>query len=214
MKRAGPRIECANFPLDQFRRFRPIDLAILARKFWSVGGGGGVLRNTRRGARHRSRSASRRASGASCARRSCNDPPVSLGKISSLACNKMSPVSRPSSTYITVMPVSLSPADDRSLNRGRAAMPGRSEACKLRQAIRGISRTALGKICPYAITTMTSGCHARICVTASDDLMRAGCEMGTAVSTNASLIAGAVNLLGATGRLIRLRNYTDEFVLS
>ena len=61
---------------------------------------------------------------------------------------------------------------------------------------------------------MTSGCHARICATASDDLMRAGCEIGMAVSDQREFDRGRGQFLRTTGRLIRLRNYTDEFVLS
>ena len=39
-----------------------------------------------------------------------SDPPVSAGRMSILRCNKMSPVSRPSSMCMTVTPVSRSPA--------------------------------------------------------------------------------------------------------
>src|SRR5213076_3391848 len=50
------------------------------------------------------------ASGAIFASRSYNEPPVSAGRMSILRCKRMSPVSSPSSIYITVMPLSISPA--------------------------------------------------------------------------------------------------------
>ena len=70
---------------------------------------------------------------------------------------------------------------------------GSSEACKFRHAIFGASSTAFGKICPYAITTITSGLSATISATASGARIRTGCSTGTPYCSASTLIFGAVS---------------------
>ena len=73
----------------------------------------------------------------------------------------IAPVSSPSSICITIAPVSESPA---MIARAIGAAPrqrGKSEACRLRQPKRGVSRIGFGSNRPYATTTATSTAWAR-----------------------------------------------------
>jgi hypothetical protein len=60
----------------------------------------------------------------------------------------MSPVSRPSSIFITVTPVSASPAMTARLIGAAPRQRGSSDACRLKQPSRGASRMGFGRIKP------------------------------------------------------------------
>ena len=60
----------------------------------------------------------------------------------------MSPVSSPSSIFITVTPVSASPAMMARLIGAAPRQRGNSEACRLKQPSGGASRIGFGRISP------------------------------------------------------------------
>ena len=60
----------------------------------------------------------------------------------------IAPVSRPSSIFITVTPVSASPAMMARLIGAAPRQRGSSEACRLKQPSGGASRIGLGRIRP------------------------------------------------------------------
>ena len=79
---------------------------------------------------------------------SCNSPAVIAAPIGMRSISAMSPVSRPSSIFITVTPVSASPAMMARLIGAAPRQRGSSEACRLKQPCCGALRIGFGRIRP------------------------------------------------------------------
>jgi hypothetical protein len=80
----------------------------------------------------------------------------------------------PASIRIVVLPVRVSPL---AMAQAMGAAPryfGSSDACKLIQPSRGISKSRAGMICPYAMITITAGASPRSCCSISGARIFAG----------------------------------------
>ena len=84
------------------------------------------------------------------------DPPVSFLSIGTFTTSKMSPVSKPSFICIVVTPLSSSPSITAHCIGAAPRYFGKSDACTLIHPYWPISSISFGRICPKAITTITS----------------------------------------------------------
>ena len=99
---------------------------------------------------------------------------MSVGRTWSVTVPNTGPVSRPSSSWKTLAPVSSSPCSTACCTGAAPRHAGSSEKCRLIQPYLGMSRAAGGTSAPYATTGTQSGARSRSRARNSGSRGRAG----------------------------------------
>ena len=107
----------------------------------------------------------------------------------------MSPVSKPTSIFMIVTPVSASPAHRARCIGAAPRQRGSREPCTLIQPRRGISSTAFGRIKPYATTTITSASRSATSCWFSCGRKEAGWKTGSPCSSASTFTGLGISFL-------------------